>query len=96
LARRREDKELSKAVAFLAQTMRITEVGVIAAAYLCSFVVLLFSAVILVLANFHPLLVLPLSLVSTALVYYGVSTYPVSLMNRSKLLLSEEADLIYY
>ncbi|MHA1960552.1 MAG: type II secretion system F family protein [Candidatus Thorarchaeota archaeon] len=95
MARRRDDKELSKAVAFLAQTMRITEVGVIASAYLCSLVVLVLSSVLLILANLHLLLVLPLSLVLTVLVYYAVSTYPVSLMNRNKQLLSEEADLIF-
>ncbi|UCE11165.1 MAG: type II secretion system F family protein [Candidatus Thorarchaeota archaeon] len=90
-----ENKELAKAVVFLAPSMRISEEGVVAASYLSSFAVLLLSTTSLFLIGLHPLAVVPLSLILAALVYYAVSNYPISLMNRNKLLLSEEADLIY-
>ncbi|MFX1483985.1 MAG: type II secretion system F family protein [Promethearchaeota archaeon] len=89
------DKELQRAVKFLAPLMDITGKGVRAAANLLSVLVLLLLVFLLTFLNLSLLIVAPLAGMAAVVTYYIVLTYPVSVMNSYKLGLSEEADLVF-
>lgn len=95
ISRRRDDKELQKAVRFLAPLMDISVRGVSAAANLMSVLILLLLFFILTLFQLSLLIVAPLAGMAAVVTYYIVISYPVSMMNSYKLGLSEEADLVF-
>ncbi len=94
-SRRRDDKELQKAVKFLAPLMDISVKGVTAAANLMSVLMLLLLVFLLTFLELSLLIVAPLAGMAAVVTYYIVITYPVSVMNSYKLGLSEEADLVF-
>ncbi|MFW9956323.1 MAG: hypothetical protein ACFFD3_17405, partial [Candidatus Thorarchaeota archaeon] len=95
LAGRGDNRELEKAVVFLASKMRLTVDGIKSASILSGLLTLIGVAFLLVFLALSVLVSIPLSLMAAVLVYYVVISYPVSLMNSYKLTLSEEADLIF-
>ncbi|MGY5876409.1 MAG: type II secretion system F family protein [Candidatus Thorarchaeota archaeon] len=95
IAERKKNRELEKAIQFLAPLMVIDGQGVYAAAYLVSTLMPLAIIPILAILNLSILLIIPLTLILTVLVYYAISTYPVSVMNGYKLTLSEESDIVF-
>ncbi|MFQ5833206.1 MAG: type II secretion system F family protein [Candidatus Thorarchaeota archaeon] len=92
---RREDRELSRAVGFLEPFMHVTVQGVVAAAYLTSFGMILGILVILLLLQVYFLVAVPLAALMSIITYHAVITYPVNKTNSYKLGLSEEADLVF-
>lgn len=94
-SRRRDDKELQRAVKFLSPLMEITVKGVGAAANLLSVLVLLLLFSLLSFLQLSLLIVAPLAGMAAVVTYYIIVTYPVSMMNSYKLGLSEEADLVF-
>ncbi|MFW9982762.1 MAG: type II secretion system F family protein [Candidatus Thorarchaeota archaeon] len=89
------DKELTRAVKFLAPMMKLSVRGVKAAADL-TFVLLFVSvSFLLFMVGLSLLVIIPLSALVSIISFYIVQTYPVSLMNSYKLGLSEEADLVF-
>ena len=94
-SRRQGDKELQKAVKFLAPLMDITVGGVVYAAYLMFNVIVVSMLTLLIFLQLSLILVIPLAAISGVLTYYIVITYPISLMNSYKQGLSEEADLVF-
>ena len=93
--RKRDDKDLQKAVKFLTPLMDITVRGVEAAANLMSVIILLLLVFLLTLIELSILIVAPLAGMAAIVTYYIIVTYPVSLMNSYKMHLSEEADLVF-
>ena len=93
--RKRDDKELQRAVKFLAPMMDVSTKGVEAAANLMSILILLLAFFILTFFEISTLIVAPLAGMSAVVTYYVVVTYPIALMNSYKLGLSEEADLVF-
>jgi Flp pilus assembly protein TadB len=94
-SRKRDDKELQKAVKFLAPMMDISVRGVSAAANLMSVLILLLVFFILSLFQLNLIIIVPLAGMAAVMTYYIIISYPVSIMNRYKLGLSEEADLVF-
>jgi Flp pilus assembly protein TadB len=94
-SRKRDDKELQKAVKFLAPMMDISVRGVSAAANLMSVLILLLVFFILSLFQLNLIIIVPLAGMAAVVTYYIIISYPVSIMNRYKLGLSEEADLVF-
>ena len=94
-SRKRDDKELQRAVKFLAPMMDISVRGVEAAANLLSVLVLLLLVFLLTFLELSLLIVAPLAGMAAVVTYYIVVSYPVSIMNSYKLGLSEEADLVF-
>ncbi len=94
-SRKHDDKELQKAVKFLAPLMDISVTGVKAAANLFSVLVLLLVVFVLTLLELSILIVAPLAGMAGVVTYYIIAAYPVSVMNSYKLGLSEEADLVF-
>ncbi|MFW9805136.1 MAG: type II secretion system F family protein, partial [Candidatus Thorarchaeota archaeon] len=94
-SRKRDDKELQKAVKFLVPLMDISVRGVSAAANLMSVLILLLLFFILALFELSLLIIVPLAGMAAVLTYYIVISYPVTIMNGYKLGLSEEADLVF-
>ncbi len=95
LGNRSKNRELEKAVNFLAPLMMLSVQGVMAAAYLMStaiFVLLLLIAFFLEISLF---LSIPLAIISAILMHYAIGTYPISKMNSFRLSLSEEADIVF-
>jgi Flp pilus assembly protein TadB len=95
LGARKEDRELRKAVSFLAPLMTLTVQGIAAASYLSTLIVLISLVLLLTYVGISLIIVLPVSLLSALVVYFIVLSYPVSVMNGYKLSLSEEADLVF-
>ncbi len=89
------DKELRKAVKFLAPMMTLTVQGVKAAAYLTSILLFVSMTILLYIMGLSLFIVIPLSTMASIIALYIVQTYPISLMNSYKLGLSEEADLVF-
>ena len=94
-SRKLDDKELERAVKFLAPMMDISVRGVKAAANLLSVLVLLLLVFLLTFLELSLLIVAPLAGMAGVVTYYIIVTYPVSMMNSYKLGLSEEADLVF-
>lgn len=94
-SRKLDDKELERAVKFLAPMMDISARGVKAAANLLSVLVLLLLVFLLTFLELSLLIVAPLAGIAGVVTYYIIVTYPVSMMNSYKLGLSEEADLVF-
>ena len=94
-SRKLDDKDLQRAVKFLAPLMDITVRGVKAAANLLSVLILLLLVFILTFLELSLLIVAPLAGMAAVVTYYIVVSYPVSIMNSYKLGLSEEADLVF-
>ena len=94
-SRKLDDKELERAVKFLAPMMDISVRGVKAAANLLSVLVLLLLVFLLTFLELSLLIVAPLAGMAAVVTYYIVVSYPVSMMNSYKLGLSEEADLVF-
>ena len=95
LASRRKDKDLSRAVRFLAPRMKLTDKGVVSAAYFLP-VVLGFTMVwFMSFIRIGFLAAVSLSAIAAIVVYYLVISYPVSLMNSYRIGLSEEADVVF-
>ncbi len=94
-SRKRDDKELQKAVKFLVPLMDISVKGVSAAANLLSVIILLLLVFLLSFFQLNLLIVAPLAGMTAVVTYYIVITYPVSVMNSYKIGLSEEADLVF-
>ncbi|MHA2150725.1 MAG: type II secretion system F family protein [Candidatus Thorarchaeota archaeon] len=90
-----KDKELRKAVKFLAPMMTLTVQGVKAASNLSLFIVFVSLAGFLSVAGVSILIVIPLAAIASLIIAYVILNYPVSLMNNYKLGLSEEADLVF-
>ena len=90
-----EDKELQRAVKFLAPLMNITTRGVKAAANLMSVLILVFVVFLLTFLELNLLIVAPLAGMAGVVTYYIIASYPISMMNSYKLGLSEEADLVF-
>ncbi|MFX1603598.1 MAG: type II secretion system F family protein [Promethearchaeota archaeon] len=95
LGARKDDRELSKAVGFLEPIMQVTMQGVVSAAYLLSFLVVLSTLAAMILFQVHVIIATPLALLMAVVSYYAVVSYPVTKMNSYKLGLSEEADLVF-
>ncbi|RLI55667.1 MAG: hypothetical protein DRP09_09015 [Candidatus Thorarchaeota archaeon] len=95
LGTRKENRELTRAVHFLAPLATLTPEGVMTGGYLYGF--LAFVAVFSVLYLFQIGIVLsvPLALMFSVVVYYIFVQYPISAMNSYRLGLAEEADLVY-
>ena len=91
----KRDRELQKAVKFLAPLMKITVKGVKGAAVITSVVVFLIVSALLLSFTVHPIIYYPISFLSAIIVLYVVLNYPISIMNSYKLGLSEEADLVF-
>ncbi|MFW9793512.1 MAG: type II secretion system F family protein [Candidatus Thorarchaeota archaeon] len=94
-SRKYDDKELQKAVRFLAPLMDISVRGVKAAANLFSVLILLIVVFILTFLELSIFIVAPLAGMAGVVTYYIIATYPVSVMNSYKLGLSQEADLVF-
>ena len=94
-SRKLDDKELERAVKFLAPMMDISVRGVKAAANLLSVLVLLLLVFLLTFLELSLLIVAPIAGMAGVVTYYIIVTYPVSMMNSYKLGLSEEADLVF-
>ena len=94
-SRKLDDKDLERAVKFLAPMMDISVRGVKAAANLLSVLVLLLLVFLLTFLELSLLIVAPLAGMAAVVTYYIVVSYPVSMMNSYKLGLSEEADLVF-
>ncbi|MHA2359448.1 MAG: type II secretion system F family protein [Candidatus Thorarchaeota archaeon] len=92
---RQGDKELRRAVKFLAPMMSLTIQGVKAAAYLTSVLFFVSLTVLLFILGLSLFIVIPLSAMVSIIALYIVQTYPISVMNSYKLGLSEEADLVF-
>lgn len=90
-----QDHDLSKAVVFLSPMMHITPEGAVSAAYLISALSFLILSVLLNALSITIPVAILLSLTVSVLVYYILVTYPISEMNRYKLELSEEADIVF-
>ncbi|TFG34326.1 hypothetical protein EU527_03765 [Candidatus Thorarchaeota archaeon] len=95
ISKRIDDRELSRAVNFLAPLMTLSIQSVVAAAYFSSFLVLFLSFVLLIIFGVNIIVIVPLSAMAAVVTYYIVISYPVSVMNSYKLGLSEEADLVF-
>ncbi|MBN2230594.1 MAG: type II secretion system F family protein [Candidatus Thorarchaeota archaeon] len=95
ISKRKDDKDLTRAVRFLAPIMKVTVEGIVAAAYLSALLVLIGASLSLLFFGVDFLIIVPLSAMLCVLVYYIVINYPVSMMNSYKLGLSEEADIVY-
>ena len=94
-SRKRDDKELQKAVKFLTPIMDVSVRGVSAAANLMSVLILLLLFFILSLFQLNLIIIVPLAGMAAVVTYYIIISYPVSIMNSYKLGLSEEADLVF-
>lgn len=94
-SRKQDDRELQRAVKFLAPMMDISVRGVEAAANLLSVLVLLLLVFLLTYLELSLLIVAPLAGLVAVVTYYMVVSYPVSMMISYKLGLSEEADLVF-
>lgn len=94
-SRKQDDKDLQKAVKFLAPLMDISVRGVEASANLLSIVVLVSLGILLFILQLTLILLIPLIAMASVVTYYIVVTYPVSVMNIYKIGLSEEADLVF-
>ncbi|TFG34245.1 hypothetical protein EU527_04305 [Candidatus Thorarchaeota archaeon] len=92
---RTDDRDLVRAVKFLAPLMTLSIQGVIAAAYFSALLVLFSSLIALIILGVNLLVAIPLSAMACVVTYYIVISYPVSMMNSYKLGLSEEADLVF-
>jgi hypothetical protein len=75
--------------------MRLSPESVISTAYLMAVFTFLGSFIILFFSGVLWMLVLLISVLLTVLSYYAILYYPISLMNRYKLLLSEQSDLMF-
>lgn len=95
LGARKKDKELDRAVRFLAPKMKLTTQGVASASYLVSFLIFigLFWLISLLASNL--LVIVPPSTVIAIVAYYVTISHPVSLMDSYKIALSEEADIVF-
>lgn len=93
--RRTDDRELQRAVKFLTPIMTVSIQGVVAAAYLSAFLVLILSLTLLLLFEVNVLVVIPLAAMACVVTYFIIISYPISIMNSYKLGLSEEADLVF-
>ncbi len=93
--RPRDERELDRAVKFLRPLMRLSVPGVVAASRLIAFLCLVSVLTLLLLLGVHPAASVPLSIMMTVLVYYAMVTYPVSTMNRYRVALSEESDIMF-
>ncbi len=89
------DKELRRAVKFVASMMTLTVKGVKAAADLVAILLFLSVTTLLYTLGLSLFIVLPLSVMASTISLYIIQTYPISLMNSYKLGLSEEADLVF-
>ena len=94
-SRTTDDKDLQRAVKFLAPLMDLSVRGVKAAANLMSVLVLLVLVFLLTFLELSFLVVAPLAGMASVVTYYILATYPVSVMNNYKIGLSEEADLVF-
>jgi len=95
LASKRKDKDLSRAVRFLAPRMELTEKGVVSAAYFLPVFLGLAMVWFLSFIKVGLLVAVSLSGIAAIVVYYAVVSYPVSLMNSYRIGLSEEADVVF-
>lgn len=95
LGARKKDKELDRAVRFLAPKMNLTSKGVASASYLVSFLVFIGLLWLMSRLATNPLIIVPPSTVIAVVAYYIIVSHPVSLMNSYKIGLSEEADIVF-
>jgi len=95
LGRRKKDRELDRAVRFLAPKMNLTSQGVASTSYLVAFLVLVGLLWSMSLLATNPLVIVPPSTIIAVVAYYFMVSYPVSLMNSYKSALSEEADIVF-
>ena len=95
LGRKRENRELARAVRFLSPIMQLTSEGVISGAYLYGFIAFFDVFLSLLFFSVGLILTVPLSLMFGIVIYYMFANYPISIMNGHKLDLAEEADLVY-
>ncbi|NWF95278.1 MAG: type II secretion system F family protein [Candidatus Thorarchaeota archaeon] len=89
------DRELSKATVFLRPLMVISVEGVTGASRLITVIAFLVGTIGLTLLGLSIAAAVPMSLMLAVLSYYGVTLYPVSLMNSYKVQLSEESDIMF-
>ncbi len=89
------DRELQRAVKFLAPLMDISVKGVKAAANLFSVLILVSVVFLLTYLELSLIIVAPLAGIAGVVTYYIIASYPISVMNSYKLGLSEEADLVF-
>ncbi|MFW9965371.1 MAG: type II secretion system F family protein, partial [Candidatus Sifarchaeia archaeon] len=94
-SRTTDDRDLQRAVKFLAPLMDISVRGVKAAANLLSVLILVLVVFLLTFLELGILIVAPLAGMAGIVTYYIIATYPISIMNSYKLGLSEEADLVF-
>lgn len=92
---KRDDRDLARAVRFLAPLMTITSQGVVAAAFLSATTTLILAILTLLFFGVNLLITIPLSAMACLIAYFIVISYPISMMNSYKLGLSEEADLVF-
>jgi hypothetical protein len=95
LARKVDDKELTRAVRFLSPVLAVSELGVVSASFLSTLISFIGVLVLLVIFGLYALVAVPLSAMLSIVIYYIVRTYPISLMNSYRLGLSEEADIVF-
>ena len=91
----RGNKELRRAVKFLAPMMTLTVQGVKAATDLVAILLFVSVTTRLYTLGLSLIIALPLSVMASTIALYIIQTYPISLMNSYKLGLSEEADLVF-
>ncbi len=95
ILRPREDRELERAVKFLRPVMTVSVPAVIATARIMALLTLVSLMGLLLSIRLHPIASAPLSIMIAFLVYYAIVTYPVSMMNRYRVELSEESDIMF-
>ncbi|MBD3407665.1 MAG: hypothetical protein GF411_16225 [Candidatus Lokiarchaeota archaeon] len=92
---RYEDRDLTKAVTFVQPMMKISVAGVVSAAYFSGLLSFILLFLLLFLLGTDLLVIFPLAFITAIITYYVIISYPVSVMNRYRLTLSEEADLLF-
>ncbi|RLI50761.1 MAG: hypothetical protein DRO73_02030 [Candidatus Thorarchaeota archaeon] len=95
IASRRRNNELERASRFLRPIMSVTPVGVTAAAYLGALLTLVGILALSWWLALHLFLSVPIAAASALIVYYVISSYPISRMNSYRLMLSDEADVMF-
>ena len=95
ITRKTDNRDLTRAVRFLAPMMTLTTQGVVAAAFFSATTILILSLLLLMFFGVNLFLTVPLAAMASLVTYYIVISYPISIMNSYKLGLSEEADLVF-
>jgi pilus assembly protein TadC len=95
LGGRKKDKDLDRAVRFLAPKMKLTVRGVASASYVVFFVVFVGLLLLMTRLATNPLVIVPPSTVAALVAYYVTISHPVSLMNSYRVALSEEGDIVF-